>query len=72
MAELMPSDGEELERVDEHACAGDVPEGKDDDGVYNDLRQTEIRNQGEVRLWRACAGTHDVECWNLNLRCHNC
>ncbi len=37
VAELVPADCEEFERVDEDSCAGYVPEGEYDDGVYDDL-----------------------------------
>lgn len=43
VAELVPSDGKELERVDDDACAGDVPQGEDDDGVDDDLGTGGIR-----------------------------
>lgn len=43
VAELVPADGHELERVDERARAGDIPDGEDDDGVDGDLaRVSEI------------------------------
>lgn len=37
MAHFMPADCEELERVDDDSGAGDVPEGEDDDYVYDNL-----------------------------------
>jgi hypothetical protein len=37
MGKLMPTDGEELERVDDEPHAGYVPESEKDDGIYDYL-----------------------------------
>jgi hypothetical protein len=37
MGKFMPTDGEELERVDDEPHAGDVPESEKDDGIYDYL-----------------------------------
>jgi len=38
MAELVPSDGEQFERIDEGPCAWDIPHPKNDDGIHDGLR----------------------------------
>ena len=56
MAELMPADGKELERVDEDAHAGYVPEREYYDGVYSDLR---VRGWGGWRGGQEGAQSRD-------------
>lgn len=55
MAELVPADGKELQRVDEHSCTGYVPDGKYYDGVDDDLCS------GEFRFVCATERTYDIE-----------
>jgi hypothetical protein len=37
MAELVPADGEELERVDDHPCARDVPKPEKHNDIHDYL-----------------------------------
>jgi hypothetical protein len=46
MAELVPADGEELERVDDHPCAGDVPKPEKHDGIHDYLSIRLERTEG--------------------------
>ncbi len=47
MAELVPADGEELERVDDHPCAGDVPKPEKHNGIHDYLPSVLSVQRGE-------------------------
>lgn len=46
VAQFVPTDGEEFQWVDEHACAGDIPESKNNDGIHCNLL-----NVGCMSFW---------------------
>ena len=58
MADLVPTDGEKFEWVDDHPRAGDVPQAKEDDCIDNYLtgtRTVECRSRAKGKV------TYDIE-----------